>query len=146
MSLLRETGTTMCAMKMTTRAPTTATATATATVNAKAKAMTTLEAMATATARGARMWLLAGAMLALGACGTRTEVVVGVATDLSTPARIDRLRMRVTDGNGRLVVAREWPLSGPGAFKLPGSFGVGASSHGPFRVHVEGLRTVYRIG
>ena len=73
-------------------------------------------------------------------CAQRTEVVVGVATDLQTPSLIDVVRMTLTDDTGGLLVEREWPLGqSAGQFALPASFGVGPTSSTSFTVHVEGV-------
>lgn len=64
-------------------------------------------------------------ILATAACGGRSELLIGVSTDLSAPDVLDLARLRVTR-DGREVLAIDWPIAGlrGGQFQLPGSFGV----------------------
>ena len=84
-----------------------------------------------------RRWLVLCALSLLAACASRTEIVVGVASDLPI-TKLDGLRMRVTDSSGHLLTSREWPLSLGSPYHLPAAFGVGVSATGDFIVHVEG--------
>ncbi len=61
---------------------------------------------------------------ALGSCepGAATQLLVRVDSDLAYPAAIDALVVRILS-NGRPPEERRFAL-GPGAFSLPGSFGV----------------------
>ena len=82
--------------------------------------------------------LVAG-LFALASCAQRTEVIVGIATNLSTPGQVDVVRMRVEDTDGNLLLAREWPV-GPDLSKLPASIGLspGSSSASSYLVTIEG--------
>jgi hypothetical protein len=64
------------------------------------------------------------ALLLLG-CGERTEIVVGVATDLQARGQIDLVSF-VASRSGTPVVSHSWDLSDKpaGHYELPGSFGL----------------------
>jgi hypothetical protein len=59
------------------------------------------------------------------ACVSRSELLIGVSTDLSAPDVLDLAQLRVRR-DGREVLAVDWPIAGTrgGQFQLPGSFGV----------------------
>ncbi len=63
-------------------------------------------------------------MFCLG-CQSRTELVIGVATDLRAKGDIDLLKL-VASRNDTPLVQTEWPLSDSAGtkYELPGSFGL----------------------
>src|SRR5580765_8417384 len=63
-------------------------------------------------------------LLILG-CSDRTEIVVGVATDLKARGQIDLVTF-VGSRNGVPIVQQQWDLSDKpaGHYELPGSFGL----------------------
>ena len=94
--------------------------------------------------RAKTLLLAAGALLA-GACNP-TAVVVGVATDLPYPDRLDTITADVTDDAGQSVLHHQWAL-GPSyqQFDLPGSFTLSpasgdATSH--YTVVLSGSRVI----
>ena len=72
-----------------------------------------------------RASLLVPALAALlgVACAPRTELVIGVATDLSTPGQLDVADLTVRSTSGAVVLHHQWTL-GAGATTLPGSVGL----------------------
>jgi hypothetical protein len=58
-------------------------------------------------------------------CSDRTEVIVGVATDLQAMGQIDLVRLTASR-QGTPIVQTEWPLVDvpAGRYELPGSFGL----------------------
>ena len=76
----------------------------------------------------AAMRLWTGALLCaiwLPACASRTEVVVGLATDLTTPRDIDVVDLVVLDRVHGRQVQHRWQLAkGQNLSKLPASFGL----------------------
>jgi hypothetical protein len=65
------------------------------------------------------------ALLLFSACSDRTEIVVGVATDLKAKGQIDRVTFEA-DRGGVPIIQHEWPLADlpAGHYELPGSFGL----------------------
>jgi len=85
------------------------------------------------------MRVLVLSLLVMGACTTkRTEVVIGVATNLDAPAQISSVLMTVSRDGVPLVV-QTWDLPGvpAGQFELPGAFGVYADDGSEPRIEVE---------
>ena len=77
------------------------------------------------------------ALLAFG-CTGRTEIVVGVATDLRAKGQIDLVRFTASR-NGVPLFSHEWPLSDvpAGMYELPGSFGIFSSDGSEPRVDLS---------
>jgi 6-phosphogluconolactonase (cycloisomerase 2 family) len=78
-------------------------------------------------------------LLALCACTTkRTEVVIGVATNLDAPTQMSNVLMTVSRDGVPLVV-QTWDLPGvpAGQFELPGAFGVYTDDGSEPRIEVE---------
>ena len=74
--------------------------------------------------------------LALTACGARTEVVLGFATDLP-PTALEVLRITLLDDGGQTLATELIDVGGAG-FSLPASFGVGGVSGAHFTAIVDG--------
>ena len=82
-----------------------------------------------------KLWLL----LALAALGcNRTEIVIGVVTDIEAPDSVDTVVLSA-EREGVQVLSYTWPISGiPNQpFELPGSFGVYSSDGTPVKVTLE---------
>src|SRR5262249_7910808 len=78
-------------------------------------------------------------LLARGACTSkRTEVVIGVATNLDAPTQMSSVLMTVSRDGVPLVV-QTWDLPGipAGRFELPGAFGVYTDDGSEPRIEVE---------
>lgn len=71
----------------------------------------------------------------LAACSSRTELLLGVATDLNAPDALDRVHLEVQTANDTLIL--DWDISGNSyePFKLPGSYGL-LSESGSMRVDI----------
>jgi len=81
--------------------------------------------------------------MAVCACQQRTEIIVGVATDLRALGQIDTVRL-VAERNGVVIVQpADWMLSDAAGqpFEIPGSFGLysGDGSETAFDVSVKGF-------
>jgi hypothetical protein len=70
------------------------------------------------------MWRLASILLfALAAgCQPRSEIVVGLVTDLTVPSQLDIVTLEADQSDGVPVQQKEWPRDG--ALALPGSYGL----------------------
>ena len=62
--------------------------------------------------------------VALAGCQLRTEVVVGVVSDLMQPKEIDTVSLQVQDAFDDVVNTRQWELGADGGYTVPGSFGL----------------------
>src|SRR5262245_11555511 len=85
--------------------------------------------------------LLAVALLAAGCVARRTELVLGLATDLGVPAELVEVRLTVEDARGDRVRADpvRWSLVGSSGARLPGSYGIYAQgATAPLRITVAG--------
>src|SRR5262245_9881678 len=84
-------------------------------------------------------------IVALGmvGCTGRTEIVVGVVTDLKARGQIDLVQFQALR-NGAVVVGHEWDLADVPAnqYELPGSFGIYSpdGKEVPVELVVSGLR------
>jgi hypothetical protein len=90
-------------------------------------------------AHPARSRLALALVVALAAgCQARTEIVIGVATDLRAKGQIDLVRF-IGARNGVPLFQHEWPLSDvpAGMYELPGSFGVFSSDGSEPRVELS---------
>jgi hypothetical protein len=76
---------------------------------------------------------LLACLLALSACHARTELMVGVVTDIEVPGAIDTVELDVTHDGKPVFDPKTWSISGvPDVpFALPGSFALVASSGSP---------------
>jgi hypothetical protein len=85
------------------------------------------------------------AVLALAACQSRTELMVGVATDLSAPGVLDEVRFELSRaGTGVPQITETWPISGTSQpFNLPGSYGIYSDGEA---LPVEIVLTGYKAG
>jgi 6-phosphogluconolactonase (cycloisomerase 2 family) len=85
----------------------------------------------------ARGWM-AALLLLLGCTTNRTEVVIGVATDLDAPSQMGTVRMTVSREDVPLI-EQVWDLPGIPAqpFELPGSFGLYTDDGSEPRITVE---------
>ena len=83
-------------------------------------------------------------LVCAAACGQRTEIVVGIATDIAVPTKLDRVRLRVEDDQGSVLLARDWAAGAD--LKLPGSVGIGPTSssltNGGILVSIEGVKSL----
>jgi hypothetical protein len=83
------------------------------------------------------------ALLLFSACSQRTEIVVGVATDLKAKGQIDRVTFDASRG-GVPIIQHEWPLADlpAGHYELPGSFGLYSPDGSETRIElsVKGYR------
>ena len=71
--------------------------------------------------------LAIGALALAGACQTRTELMIGVATDLRAPDALDHVELTVTRvDNGEPEPSQSWKITGHAGqdFNLPGSYGM----------------------
>jgi sugar lactone lactonase YvrE len=70
-------------------------------------------------------WLIVVGLCAASCSPSRTEILIGVATDLSAPDIIDRVQLSARR-EGVEVLRHDWDISGIPAqpFELPGSFGI----------------------
>jgi hypothetical protein len=76
--------------------------------------------------RARPLLLLCALLLVVGGCiRRRTELVLGVATDLTAPDALDRVHLSVR-GEGLPAIEEDWTLSGATGqpFNLPGSIGI----------------------
>lgn len=65
------------------------------------------------------------AVLVLVGCQPRTELVLGVATDLTAPGMLDEVRLDMSRaGTGVPQETVSWPIGPNQSFNLPGSFGI----------------------
>ena len=73
-------------------------------------------------------------------CTSRTEIVVGVATDLKARGQVDLVKF-VASRNGTPLVQHEWTLSDvpAGIYELPGSFGLYSADGSEPRVELQVL-------
>ncbi len=87
-----------------------------------------------------RSWLLT-LLLTIG-CNSRTELLLGVATDLKAPDVLDRVHLEVKQSD-KTTVEIDWDISGSSTepFNLPGSFGL-VSENGS--THVDLLLTGFK--
>jgi plastocyanin len=71
-------------------------------------------------------------------CKDRTEVVIGVATDLRARNQIDLVKF-LASRNGAPIIEHEWPLSDVplGLYELPGSFGLFTDDGSEPRVELD---------
>ncbi|HZS39402.1 MAG TPA: hypothetical protein VFF06_21365 [Polyangia bacterium] len=86
-----------------------------------------------------RRLLFVAALLACG-CKARTEIVLGVITDLLAPDLLDTVKLTVTNSdNGKTLIERDWSIPGtPNTeFILPGSFGLYSEDGSEPRVAIE---------
>jgi len=81
-------------------------------------------------------------LLGLGACAEkkRTEIVVGLATDLSAPAPLYRVDLQVTRLSDQRTLGQgtSYPISGVSntVYELPGTYGIYSEAGTPDRVRV----------
>jgi hypothetical protein len=68
-----------------------------------------------------RLALFIALALASG-CQPRSEIVVGLVTDLTVPSQIDLVTLEADQSDGVPVQQRQWPRDG--TLALPGSFGL----------------------
>ena len=83
--------------------------------------------------------VLLGALLLCGACTTkRTEIVIGVATNLDAPAPLSSVQATISR-DGVPLLQQNWTLPGvpQGQFELPGSFGVYTDDGSEPRIEIE---------
>ena len=82
-------------------------------------------------------WGIVIASWAAAGCAKRTEVVVGIATDIEAPDAIDEVQLRVTR-EGVPLFNQSWEVSGliGKPFELPGSFGLNSPDGSAPRVEV----------
>lgn len=77
-----------------------------------------------------------------GGCGAEgpTGVILEVRSELSIPAEIEEVLVRVRDARGRRILEKWFPLSGPGAVALPGRIGFEPAEppDGPLEIDVVG--------
>jgi hypothetical protein len=80
------------------------------------------------------------AFFLVAGCASRTEIVVGVATDLRAKGEIDLVRF-VALRNGTPIIQHEWPLADlpAGRYELPGSFGLYSPDGSQPRVDLDVL-------
>ena len=97
-----------------------------------------------------RLLTLAITILAATGCRPRTEIVLGVATDLRAPMALDNVHIDILR-DGVPVEQQDWPIPGTrtGLFILPGSFGVYSSDGSTPRVEVivtgtKGIKDIVR--
>lgn len=79
-------------------------------------------------------------LLALPAGCRRTEILIGVITDIEAPNSVDTVRLTATRVDTmKEVVRQEWPISGVQnqPFELPGSFGIYSPDGSEPRVQVR---------
>jgi hypothetical protein len=85
----------------------------------------------------------------LGCSQRRTEVMVGIATDLSAPDALDAVKMDVFREGVLLFDLPAWPIPGAAGdrYELPASFGVYSAdaSEPRIEVHVKGLKSEQKI-
>ena len=74
---------------------------------------------------GIRRLLLCACLCALGCTRGRSEVLLGMLTDLPAPTTLDRVQL-IVQQQGVQIVQQDWDLSGLPSqpFNLPGSFGI----------------------
>jgi hypothetical protein len=84
-----------------------------------------------------KFWALT-AFLWATACQQRTEVVIGVATDIAAPGVIDTVQLSAAR-DGVPLFSNEWQLSGLTGqpYELPGSFGLNSPDGSEPRVEVN---------
>ncbi len=75
--------------------------------------------------------------LAVG-CTGRTEIVLGVATDLKARGQLDSVQLNASR-DGVVVITHSWPLTDvpAGEFELPGSFGIYSPDGSEPRVQID---------
>src|SRR5436190_16985849 len=85
-------------------------------------------------------WLRVACLVALvwTGCRERTEIIVGVATDMKAKNQLDKVEL-VATRNGVAVIRNTWDLSElpAGDFELPGSFGLFSPDGSQPRVEVR---------
>lgn len=86
--------------------------------------------------------LLLGIAL-LAACHSRTELMLGIATDLGAPDGLDRVELAITSERDSMLV--DWDITGSSSapFNLPGSYGVVSDGD---EVSLDIVLTGYRGG
>jgi sugar lactone lactonase YvrE len=86
-----------------------------------------------------RRLLVCAALFACG-CQARTEIVLGVITDLLAPDVLDTVKLMVTNSDtGQTLIERDWSIPGtPNTeFILPGSFGLYSDDGSEPRVQID---------
>jgi formylglycine-generating enzyme required for sulfatase activity len=86
------------------------------------------------------VWVAAVLAGTPGCGGKRTEILLGVATDLSAPDVLDHVIMRVTRPDTQAeILHEEWLIPGTQGtkFELPGSFGIFTTDHSQPRIKVS---------
>jgi sugar lactone lactonase YvrE len=79
------------------------------------------------------------ALVAAGCTRPSTEIVIGVATDLSARDQVDKVVLSALQDNLVEVIHQEWDISGQVSqpFELPGSFGVFTDDGSEPRINVK---------
>ena len=79
-------------------------------------------------------------LVSAGACSEkkRTEIIVGLATDLAAPTPLKQVAVEVSKDGNRLGQATAYPISGllDTVYELPGTYGIYSESGTPDRVRV----------
>src|SRR5258706_3595144 len=75
----------------------------------------------------------------LGGCASRTEIVLGAATDLKARNQLDEVRLVVSRGGVPILQPKPWRLSDvpAGVYELPGSFGLYSPDGSEVRLDVK---------